>query len=114
MSRKLVSFTFAAATFVAAFASPAVVSSASAQWPGQFSYSSGFTADVLDEAPEHVVPVFNDGYGRGYGYGPPRGYGRGYYAAPPPRYYGYQRRWQHRQGPPPWAYGPPRHRGYGW
>jgi hypothetical protein len=111
MSRKLVSVVFAAAAFAAAFASPAMISSASAQWPGSASYPGGSTAQLPHEAP--VVQVFHGGPH----YGPPRGYGRGYYGAPPPpRYYGYgpPRRWEHRRGPPPWAYGPPRHRGYGW
>jgi hypothetical protein len=112
MSRKLVSVVFAAAAFVAAFASPAMISSASAQWPGQFSHPGGSTAHVPFQAPVEVVPAFHGGPH----YGPPRGYGGGYYAAPPhPGYgYGHHRRWHHRQGPPPWAYGPPRHRGYGW
>ncbi len=112
MSRKLVSAAFAAAAFVAAFASPAMISTASAQWPGQFSYPGGSTAHVPYEAPAHVEPAFHGGPH----YGPPRGYGGGYYAAPPRRHYGYgpPRRWEHRRGPPPWAYGPPRHRGYSW
>ncbi|MGL4975531.1 MAG: hypothetical protein ACRC56_09565 [Bosea sp. (in: a-proteobacteria)] len=108
MSRKIVSVVFAAAAFVAAFASPAMVTSASAQWPGQYSYPGGSTADVPHAVP--VAPAFHGGPH----YGPPRGYGHGHYG--PPRHYGYghHRRWHHRHGPPPWAYGPPRPRYYHW